>query len=757
MTFTAADDSVSFHLSPRSPSFVDIDAIQLISNDTGASGSRRIVGVDPNSGQGGSLTLTAGGDIHYTPPSPDFVGIDSFTYTVSDGTSESTATVTLFSNNEDPIVMNDEFSFHPDPDHLTTRRIVDFQLTTNDTDGDGDRLFIEDVSGTTSAGGSVVLNAAGDVIYTPPAADFVGVDSFTYTVSDGFVDVTGTATVNLTNEVPIAGADSFSAPASEGIDPIWFIQLLKNDEDGDSRDRLEIVEVSPESAEGGTVILGSNRVLYTPPEGFVGVDTFTYTITDGFVETTGTVTVELTNEAPVIMEDSFIFGGRDVSSSSLRVGDEFIFAPGVIIDGVLNNDFDPDGNFLEIVDVQPTTASGLSVELNPDGSISLEGDVQAGQDSFTYIVSDGFEESTGIVNLEFIRARSDDIVLAITPAEFRASSFERLIPESLILANDIIPPSGLERVTYDTGEGFLSPSVAREGVRSFIDANPSNSDDGFFAYRLDRNFVRDFSSDFRENGFIEDRISYDIISARDPSVSDGALIDFQIVLDFEFDVIDPLSIGLPFLGTDSDNFLFGNNADDTILGGLGSDFLLGGAGNDFLEGLGDGNDTLLAAADLDILQGDEGDDTLIGGSGNDELYGGLDNDSLVAGEGDDTLNGVGASLGLDEIDQLVGGAGADTFVLGDERGQFYNDGFSAGQGTTDYALIADFELGVDTIQVSGLASDYVLGASPFSNTATDTAIFLDLNGDGSVGNHDELIAVVQNLVGVTVAELFSFV
>ncbi|WP_368669445.1 calcium-binding protein [Roseibium sp. RKSG952] len=65
----------------------------------------------------------------------------------------------------------------------------------------------------------------------------------------------------------------------------------------------------------------------------------------------------------------------------------------------------------------------------------------------------------------------------------------------------------------------------------------------------------------------------------------------------------------------------------------------------------------------DIAYGYEGDDTFYGEEGDDILYGGDGDDSLYGGDGNDWL--YSGSLFDGESDILTGGAGADTFILGD--------------------------------------------------------------------------------------------
>ncbi|MDX1994078.1 MAG: Ig-like domain-containing protein [bacterium] len=83
----------------------------------------------------------------------------------------------------------------------TANSAVDIMVLTNDTDPDGNSLSI--VSATDPANGSVEVLAGGKVKYTP-ALNYVGTDSFTYTITDGQNPNEGqdTATVNITVNTP---------------------------------------------------------------------------------------------------------------------------------------------------------------------------------------------------------------------------------------------------------------------------------------------------------------------------------------------------------------------------------------------------------------------------------------------------------------------------------------------------------------------------------------------------------------------------
>jgi hypothetical protein len=89
------------------------------------------------------------------------------------------------------------------------------------------------------------------------------------------------------------------------------------------------------------------------------------------------------------------------------------------------------------------------------------------------------------------------------------------------------------------------------------------------------------------------------------------------------------------------------------------------------------------------------------------------------------------------------------FVLGDRHSRFYDNGFlgegggSAG-GYGDFALIQDFQPGIDRLQIHGGTSQYFLGNVPASLGLTGMAVFHDSNRDRMLGLGDELIAVVQS-------------
>ena len=103
-------------------------------------------------------------------------------------------------------------------------------------------------------------------------------------------------------------------------------------------------------------------------------------------------------------------------------------------------------------------------------------------------------------------------------------------------------------------------------------------------------------------------------------------------------------------GGDGANTIIGNSAANLISGGGGDDIIRGNGGNDTLDG-GDGNDTLRAGT----LSGLSNNASLLGGAGNDNLIAG-NNSTLSGGAGADTLVGGNGST-------LTGDDGNDNLSL----------------------------------------------------------------------------------------------
>jgi Ca2+-binding RTX toxin-like protein len=260
------------------------------------------------------------------------------------------------------------------------------------------------------------------------------------------------------------------------------------------------------------------------------------------------------------------------------------------------------------------------------------------------------------------------------------------------------------------------------------------------------------------------------------------------------------------IGSDHDDFLFGDTGDNILRGGAGNDRLAGGPGNDELDGGagfdlvnyfaavvgvkvdlaitgpqfvfgGQGFDTITDVENVaggqfndtldgnalgnqlfgfggdDTLRGRDGDDFILGGAGNDligggngedALFGEAGNDRLFGGNGNDTLTGGG------DGDLMFGGNGADTF-------RFLSVADSAFAGRD---IISDFVSGTDTLDMTLVDGNATLAGRQAFNwvgtaqfTAAGDLRFVTNGTDGWVlGNTDANTATAEmviHLLGVT--------
>lgn len=118
--------------------------------------------------------------------------------------------------------------------------------------------------------------------------------------------------------------------------------------------------------------------------------------------------------------------------------------------------------------------------------------------------------------------------------------------------------------------------------------------------------------------------------------------------DFHF-MSEVFSDSVPWVGTEAPDVHEGTDAVDDMDGLGGNDQLLGLGGNDLLKG-GQGNDVLGGGDDSDQLYGNDGDDFLDGDAGSDRLEGGAGNDSYFVDDiGDVVIETTDASGGFDIV------------------------------------------------------------------------------------------------------------
>src|SRR5213593_2278008 len=137
--------------------------------------------------------------------------------------------------------------------------------------------------------------------YTPNT-NYNGPDSFRFTVSDGSLLATGTVSIIVTpiNDAPVANNQSVTTPEDTSTNLV----LTGSDVEGPVT-----FAILSGPANGALSLLNTSTgaVTYTPNTNYNGPDAFRFTVSDGSLLATGTVSITVTpvNDAPLATADSY--------------------------------------------------------------------------------------------------------------------------------------------------------------------------------------------------------------------------------------------------------------------------------------------------------------------------------------------------------------------------------------------------------------------------------------------------------------------
>lgn len=336
-------------------------------------------------------------------------------------------------------------------------------LLTNDDDADGDMLSAALVGGPTNGG--LAWGGDGSFTYTPDPG-FVGTDTFTYRADDGAAQsVDATVTVTVLNAAPVAVDDLY---ATAWLQPLVEPApgILGNDADADG-DPLSASIVSGPS--NGTLAPNADgSFTYLPGLLFTGTDSFVYQVTDGTDVASATVTIVVSNTAPVAADDGPYAATED---ATLSVG-----AP-----GVLANDTDPDGHPMSAQ--LATDAANGAVSLAADGSFDYVPDADFnGSDSFTYRASDGLDPS-GVTSVFIVVAPVNDPPIASADGYSGIEDTTLLIPAPGVLGNDADADGDPFVASVATAPASGVAAVAPDGSLHYV-PNPDTNGLDSFTYNL---------------------------------------------------------------------------------------------------------------------------------------------------------------------------------------------------------------------------------------------------------------------------------
>lgn len=400
-----------------------------------------------------------GNSIQYTPSS-GFEGDDVFQYEIVDihprnnilkgGSALGTVRVSVKPNHA-PIANADSYHI---PENITSY----FKVLVNDTDPDGDGLYI---SSFTQPSHGTIVNYGNQLGYTPTPG-YLGNDSFSYTIIDYDVASNivkgGTATSqvtlqigNVVNRPPVAVNDAYSlSPGSQSV-----LNVLANDTDPDQDD----LRISGYSLPGkGSLVVTDKLITYTANLNASGTDTFAYSISDGRGGSSNAIVninFVLANNPAVAVDDVF----ETTENTTL------------VID-VLRNDYDLEGDHFNVIRfTQPyngTVTRGIANELVYSTDVDF-----VGEEVFSYTIQDAQGNlSTAQVHLSVSNIRPqvvalDDVVsIAInTSIEIDVLSNDSASSSQGLAISDYTQPAhgtvslAHDKLTYTPQAGFFGDDV----------------------------------------------------------------------------------------------------------------------------------------------------------------------------------------------------------------------------------------------------------------------------------------------------------
>lgn len=278
----------------------------------------------------------------------------------------------------------------------------------------------------------------------------------------------GTEVLEDVNAAPVATADAYAVAQDGILTATADTGVLANDTDPDGDVVTATLVTDP--SDGVVTFASDGSFSYTPDSGFTGTDTFTYQAGDGLASSNvATVTIGVTaastSQAPTASGDAYT-----VAEDGLLTVDAEA--------GILANDSDPDGDALT---AQLTSSpSGGTLVLNADGSFTYTPNADFfGTDSFTYVVDDGWEDSSP-ASATIAVVAVDDAPLAADDA-YKAAAGEPLTVAASqgVLANDGDADGDVLTAVLASAPLYGSLTLNTDGSFSYVPPSTLVASDSF--------------------------------------------------------------------------------------------------------------------------------------------------------------------------------------------------------------------------------------------------------------------------------------
>jgi len=439
--------------------------INVLDNDTDPDGDSLVL-VEATA-ERGTITFDPSGQVIYEPEDTSEEGEIELTYTVVDDFGESAqgivkALIRLKDTNRPPDARNDGAV-------TVVGQPATINLLDNDTDDDGDELFVSeppvllspldtDVFVTNTPDGEFVFipDEAGTYLFSYAASDDEAADAALIRVEVG--ESTG-------NRPPIAVRDDLVVPI--GDSRVTYVLANDGDPDGDV---VGITDFQVPSDSGLRVepFLDVGFRVFVDEEGPTR-RTFRYSITDGEAEpVSALVVVAVAGEKA---ENQPPFAQPDVAE--VRAG-------ATVTVPVLENDFDPEGGALRVVAVSdPEGGSAQITSNNQAVRIAVLASTTTSFEVRYDVVDDQGNGSAAVIRVQLVPPASPNRPPIARPDSARAPFETEIIVEALAndsdpdgdaIQVDVItsqPLNGTARIDPVTGQLLYTPAVGFSGTDRF--------------------------------------------------------------------------------------------------------------------------------------------------------------------------------------------------------------------------------------------------------------------------------------------------
>lgn len=390
------------------PIFINVLANDSISVGTGPTITNPIPTTSAN---GATVQQSGPNGFNYTPAT-NFAGTDTFAYTITNGSSNASADVTVTVNAiNDPPVISGPTSLSTNED--TTANLSGFSIIDPDSNNITVTLSANGTLSQTSFSGtpSQVTSTLNSVTYTP-ITNSTASDTINISASDGNLSDSHTVniTINAINDPPVNTFPGTGPTSLFNTETLSFTGIQVSDVDASTLEvTLDVSQGTLSISAGGLTVQGNNStsltatgsisnlntalnsLLYDPTDTFIGDDTLTMTTSDLGATGGGGTQTDVDTVTLSVAPPQVPFAANDSFSADEGAG-SFVLSP-----NPLDNDLRDSGATLNVTSVITANAQGSLSFSNSNFTYTPPTNPDFfGTETFTYtILQDPAPSSTG--------------------------------------------------------------------------------------------------------------------------------------------------------------------------------------------------------------------------------------------------------------------------------------------------------------------------------------------------------------------------